>query len=243
MNEKELKELERLAKAAMEHNPQESEGMLERAVLERKDEMWQIIQKKARRRVRVRKGRPWIAAAAVVMLAVMISGAIGISQARAGKDGLLVDIVEGVAGGLEFSNEPPEFLPVTLEDGTWDDIMDNIDPVMIPLLPEDLPEEYIFESGAVEQPSLSDISMSLKYINNNSNNKIRIHYILIGNNSEMGIEVYEYRQWGKTDVHVIMDDETVNIAWQEQNGCVVEVLGLESEEEGRIFFDAIKKEP
>jgi hypothetical protein len=244
MTEKELKELEKLAKAAMEHNPQESEDILEQALIGRKDEMWQIIQKKARRRVRARKVRPWIAAAAVVMMAVIISGAIGINQARAGKEGLLVDIVEGVAGkDITFSGKPLEFKPITVEDGTWEEIMDNIDSVMIPLLPEGLPEKYVFESGAIDQGSQNRISMSLKYTNSETNNKIRIRYIFSSEGTDFGTETYESQQWGGTVAHIMTNNEFVNIAWQPQEEFFVEIFGLESEEEGRIFFDAIKKEP
>lgn len=241
MNERELKELERLAKAAIEHNRQESEDILEQAITERKDELWQTIQKKARRRVRMRKVRPWIAAAAVVMMAVLISGAVGFNQARAGKDGLLVDIVEGVAGRITFSNEPVEFHPITLEGGTWDDIMDNVDPVMIPLLPEGLPERYVFMSGLIEQPSRSEISMSLKYENSETNNTIRIHYIY-GIDYEIGVEEYGYQKWGDTDVHMMVSGNNINITWV-QNDVFITIYGLISEEEGMLLFDAIKREP
>jgi|GEM_PF-5317322 len=243
MNEKELNELERLARAAMEHSPAESEDLLEQAILDRKDDLWQMIQKKARRRVRMRKARPWIAAAAVVMMAVLVSGAVGFNQARAGKDGLLVDIVEGVSGGLTFSDEPVEFLPITLEGGTWDDIMDNLDPVMIPLLPEGLPEKYVFDSGAIDQGSPNRISMSLKYINSETNNKIRIRYIFNSEGIDFGAETYESKRWEGTVAHIMTNNQFINIAWQPQEKYLVEIFGLESEEEGRLFFNAIRKEP
>ena len=252
MNEKELKDLERLAKAAMEHNPKESEDILEQALIERKDDLWRVIQKKARQRVNMRKAKPWIASAAVVLLAVMISGAVGVNQARAGKEGLLVDIVEGVAGkDITFSDEPVEFYSITLENGTWDDIMDNIDPVLIPLLPEDLPEEYVFESGSIDQPSLSDICMSLNYTNRNTNKLIQINYIYWSEDfkkeefdlfSRIGTDQYESRQWDGIDVHTMMTNGIVNIAW-EQDACSIEIFGLESEEEGRTLFNAIQREP
>lgn len=245
MNEKELKELERLARTAIEHNPQESGDLLEQAILERKDEMWQIIQKKARRRVRIRKAQPWIAAAAVVMMAVIVSGTIGINQARAGKDGFLVDIVEGVAGRVTFSGEPVAFLPITLEDGSWDDIMANIDPVMIPMLPEGLPEEYVFKSGTIDQPNPAEIEMVLTYINSVTNNIITIRYIYNHKDNafnEPGIGEYVRQQWDGTDVHIMINGKIVNIVWQ-QDDCIIKVFGLENDEAGRICFDAIRKEP
>ena len=242
MNEKELKELERLAKAAMEQNPEETEGILEQALMERKDEMWQTIRKRARREVRLRRARPWIAAASMVMVAVIISGVVGVNQARAGKDGLLVDIVEGVAGGLTFSDEPVEFLPIMLEDGTWEDIMDNIDPALIPLLPDGLPEEYVFQSGSINQPSRDKISMRLKYGENNTNYNFVIYYIYNSEDNVIDMEEYEFRQWEGTDVHIMINDRGVNIAWQ-QNGVIINIIGVKSEEVGRILFNAIKKEP
>lgn len=245
MTARELKELERLAKTAIEQYPEESDDILERALLDRKDALWHAIQKDARRRMRLRRARPWIAAAAVVMLAVIVSGTIGVNQARAGKDGLLVDIVEGVAGSVAFSDMPAGFLPITVENGTWENIMNNVDPALASLLPEGLPDTYVFESGSIDQPSPTEIKMSLIYINTDTKKIKMINYMYLLNNSEInekGTGEYMYRRWDKTDVHILGYDEVMNIVWQ-QGDCFIELFGIDSEEEGRLWFDAIQKEP
>ena len=246
MNEKELKELEKLAKAAMEHSPQDTEDILENAVMERKDELWQAIQKKARRRLRMRKARPWIAAAAVVMLSVMVSGAIGINQARAGKDGLLVDIVEGVAGGLTFSDEPVAFQPILLYDVAWGEIVENIDSAIEPLLPKELPSEYIFVKGTYLQPEKSMIDMVLEYQLDNTNINIWYKYrdASTGNvTANVGLDdSFVLVKWDGISVYYSETEEESSIVW-EQNNCVISIRGGIQEANLRELYNSIMREP
>ena len=244
MNEKELKELERLARTAIEHNPQESGDLLEQAILERKDELWQTIQKKARRRVRMRKVRPWIAAAAVVMMAVLVSGAVGFNQARAGKDGLLVDIVEGVSGGLTFSDEPVEFKPIIMNDVSWDEITSNIDPVIEPLLPKELPSGYEFIEGTYLQHENNMIDMILEYRLDNNNIKIWYKYrdVDTGNvTANIGLDdSFVLVKWDGISVYYSEAEEESNIVW-EQNNCVISIRGRIKETNLRELYNSIRE--
>lgn len=260
MNEKELKELERLAKAAMEHNPQDSEDMLERAVLERKDEMWQTIQTKARRRVRMRKVRPWIAAAAVVMMAVIVSGAIGVNQARAGKEGLLVDIVEGVAGDINvtFSNEPVETAEqgeldtIQLSDATWDEIQDNVDTSIQHLLPENNFGTYEFINGAYSQLNNDYIDMWLIYKDISDDNIITIEYAYRGADMDMSTGNYDVsdsesshvdiKDWDGVTMYIVSDDEKTTAIWF-QDKCKISISGQIKTEQIKEIYNNIAREP
>jgi hypothetical protein len=251
MTEQELRELEQLAKAAMKQNPGESQDILEQALQERKQKMWDAIQKKARRRVRMRKARPWIAAAAVVMMAVVISGAIGVNQARAGKEGLLVDIVEGVAGDIDiaFSEQPTDFVPAIIENGTWDEITGAIeDESLMELLPKDMPARYKFFSGTYNAPDKNVAELWLVYYHTVDDGNVLIEYnyssksavdiskaIQTENSTHINIE-----NWNGMKVYLIETDGQPTLMW-DQEGWVISITGDVNQDDLREIFESIIK--
>ena len=84
----------------------------------------------------------------MLLVVILVTGVIGVNQARAGKEGLLVDIVENVAGDIHVtlsenpmeSMEPENFEPVDIENGTWEQIQDSVDARIKRLLPNRIPE-------------------------------------------------------------------------------------------------------
>lgn len=258
MTEEELIELEALAKAAMEQHPEETREILERAMVERKQEMWASIRKKAHRQMVLRKARPWAAAAAMLVAAILVTGFIGVSQARAGKEGLLVDIVRDVAGDVRFtfsenpmeSIEPENFVPVDITDGMWEQIQESADTRLCGLLPKAMPENMQFIKGDYIQPSYNLIDLVLIYNDILKEDILSIQYTYVGTVSEssheiptdFGTSTVDKEEWDGISVYIIRDIAQTRLIWG-QDDFMITVAGQIDKSQMLEVFNNIAREP
>lgn len=141
--------------------------ILERAIEGEDRALWARIGEQASVQMRMKRLAAGGVVFAALLMALGVMALIGLNAARAGREGWLANLFAPVLEAQIYKppapGENPDFLPIKLEDGTWEMVEDNTEAVLTKYLPMDLPEGYTFISGDIRQPDRDTIDMTLKY--------------------------------------------------------------------------------
>ena len=139
--------------------------ILERAMAGTDRALWVRIREQARSWMRMKRLAYAATIAGVLLVVLAMVALIGLNGARAGREGWLARLFVPVLEKQIYGAPDPNtgFCPIRVEDGTWQMIEDNTDGVLIPYLPMDLPEGYVFIAGSIKQPDRDTIDMILRY--------------------------------------------------------------------------------
>lgn len=200
--------------------------VLERAMSGEDRALWARIGEQARTQIRMKRLAAWGAASATLLLALCIVVLIGLNGARAGRDGWLARIFAPVVEARIYGEPDPDtgFCPIKVKDGTWRQIEDNTEAVLMPYLPMDLPEGYRFVSGSIRQPDRDTIDMTLNYEADGRDFCINYTY-RYASSPDLDTAGAREMEWDGTRVYLW--EEARKAAWREED--IYTLISIEGE--------------
>jgi len=204
-------------------------------------ELWKQIREESRA---VRRCRAWVYVAVVAGLAVVL-GIVMLALNRKGmqdvdRPSMPVDAMEG-----EINDEP-----LIIRNGTWGELMDNINPVLMGYIPESMPDDYTFLKGALLQHGSYVIELFLDY-SNDDGNTISIWYkykdagvVDMGMISMENAAIHT-EEWNGVPIEYMENGEQANLVCRLDNRCLVTITSVEwlDLDQMKEIYDCIVKEP
>lgn len=206
---------------------EKSKDILERAMTGGDRALWSRIGEQARIQIRMKRLAAWGMVSASLLLIFCVVTLVGLNGARAGRDGWLARIFTPLLEARIYSEPDPGtgFCPIRLDDGTWQQINDNTSEVLIPYLPMDLPEGYIFVSGRIRQPDRDTVDMTLKYEAAGGSFHIQYTY-RYGHCPDIDTEGAREMEWDGTVLY-LWEGPVNKTAWREED--IYTVISIEGD--------------
>jgi len=213
----------------MDTQKEKHQDILERAMSGEDRALWERIGEQARRQIRMKRVIAIGAAAVTLLLMLCAVAVLGLNRAAAGHEGWLarifVPVMEARIYRMPDPENPPDFLPIKVEDGTWQMITDNTEAALMPYLPMDLGERYRFISGSIRQPDRDTFDMTLCYEVEGRAFGIVYQY-RYGRLPDLDTKGSGEAEWGGTEVY-LWDGPSPRAAWLEPD--IYTLLSIEGD--------------